>query len=88
MLLLQGAPQTCTAALSVMGEHNLSLSPLVAAVAAKSDSQAAQPGSGRRKVGSGTISHSSRSVCCLNGGLCVYERLPRQGQAWKTVIQL
>lgn len=48
MLLLKGTPQTCTAALSVTGQHNLSLSPLVAA---KSDSQAAQPGSGRSKAG-------------------------------------
>lgn len=33
-------------------------------------------------------SPSSWSVCCLNEGLCVYERLPCQGQTWTTVIPL
>lgn len=48
MLLLEGSPHSCTAALPLTGQHSLSLSPLVAA---KSDSQAAQPGSGRSEVG-------------------------------------
>lgn len=33
-------------------------------------------------------SHSSWSIHCLNGGLCVYEWLPCQGQIWATMILL
>lgn len=48
-------------------------SPLVARVTVKFNSQVTRRGSGRSKVGSGIISHSFWSICCLNGVLCGFE---------------